>query len=173
MKTLILEVDSDELIRGLIREGKKAELPSIKDGWLFNFDKHVQPKNKTAFVLVKEDTPSFIEGCMIFSLHETFGPYMDYLEVAPHNKGQNGKYKRVSGCLIAFACGLSFAQGVDEDKGILTFQAYSDNTNSTKKLEKFYRMKYGAIMNPLGFMEIHQDRSRQLINEYLKEKEDY
>ena len=35
MKTLILEVDSNELIRGIIREGRKREMPSIKDGWLF------------------------------------------------------------------------------------------------------------------------------------------
>jgi len=72
---------------------------------------------------------------------------------------------------IAFACGLSFEKGTNEDRGILTFQAYSEDQDSTKKLEKFYRTKYGAIMNPLGFMEIHQDRSRQLIKEYLNDKE--
>ena len=70
---------------------------------------------------------------------------------------------------IAFACGLSFEKGTNEDRGILTFQAYSEDQDSTKKLEKFYRTKYGAIMNPLGFMEIHQDRSRQLIKEYLND----
>lgn len=169
MKLLILEVDSNELIRGIIREGKKTEMPSIKDGWLFNFNKHIKPKGKTAFVLVKEETPKIVEGSMIFSLHETFGPYMDYLEVAPHNKGRNGKYKRVSGSLIAYACGLSFDKGINEDKGILTFQAYSGEIDSKKKLERLYRNKYGAIMNPLGFMEIHPDQSRLLIEEYLFE----
>lgn len=172
MKVLILEVDIDELIRGIIREGKKAEMPSIKDKWFFNFNKHVQSKDKTAYVLVKEDSPKVIEGCMIFSLHETFGPYMDYLEVAPHNKGRNGKYKKVSGCLIAYACGLSFDKGINEDRGILTFQAYSEDDDSTKKLEKFYRDKYGAIVNPFGFMEIHQAQSRQLIEKYLNDKEE-
>lgn len=171
MKVLILEVDSNELIRGKIREGKRTDMPSMKDGWYFNFNKHIQAKDKTGFILVKEATPQIIEGSMIFSMHETFGPYMDYLEVAPHNKGQNGKYKRVSGSLIAYACGLSFANGVNEDKGILTFQAYSKGKDSTKKLEKFYRTKYGAIMNPLGFMEIHPDQSRLLIEEYLNAKE--
>lgn len=54
-------------------------MPSITDGWVFNFNKHSLAKGKRAFVLIKEDSPAIIEGCMIFSIHETFGPYMDYL----------------------------------------------------------------------------------------------
>lgn len=171
MKVLILEVDSNELIRGVIHEGKAKEMPSVKDSWQFNFNKHSIPKDKTAFILVKEDTPTIIEGCMIFSIHDTFGPYMDYLEVAPHNKGPKGKYKRVSGCLIAYACGLSFEKGKNEDKGILTFKAYSENEEDQKKLQNFYRDKYGAILNPLGYMEIYQDKSGLLIEAYLGDED--
>ncbi len=167
MKVLILKVDSNELIRGIIQEGNAKEMPSTIDAWQFNFNKHSLPKGKTAFILVKEDTPKIIEGCLIFSLHDTFGPFMDYLEVAPHNKGVKGKYKRVSGCLIAYACGLSFEKGKNEDKGILTFEAFSKNEEDQKKLEKLYRNKYGAVMNPYGYMEIHQNQSRILIEEYL------
>jgi hypothetical protein len=170
MRVLILEVNSNELVRGLIREGEKSDMPSIMDGWLFDFSKNIQPKGKKAFVLVKEDTPKVIEGCMIFSLHETFGPYMDYLEVAPHNKGDGGKYKRISGCLIAYACGLSFEKGADDDRGILTFKAFSEDDESTKKLEKFYRENFGAIMSPFRFMEIHQNQSGKLIEEYMADK---
>jgi hypothetical protein len=72
---------------------------------------------------VKEESPAIIEGCMVFSIHEILGAFLDLLEVAPHNKGRNGKYKRISGCLIAYACGLSFEKGKNEDKGILTFKA--------------------------------------------------
>lgn len=172
MRVLILEVDSNELIRGIIKEGNAKDMPSIKDSWQFNFNKHSLPKDKTAFILVKEDTPTIIEGCMIFSMHETFGPFMDYLEVAPHNKGLEGKYKRVSGCLIAYACGLSFENGQNEDKGILTFEAFSEHEEDKKKLEKFYRDKYGAVINPFGFMEIHQVESRLLIEEYLSDDDE-
>lgn len=171
MRVLILEVNSEELIKGIIKEGKKSEMPSIKDDWVFNFNKHIELRGKTAFILVKEATPKIIEGCMIFSLHETFGPYMDYLEVSPHNKGINGKHKLVADCLIAFACGLSFEKGLNEDKGILTFQAFSTNQEATKRLENFYFTKYGAIMNPLGYMEIYPNESRILIEKYLNNKE--
>ena len=172
MRVFILEVDLNELISAIIREGIAVEMPSISDGWQFNFSKHSLPKDKTAYILVKEDTPKLVEGCMIFSMHETFGPFMDYLEVAPHNKGRNGKYKRVSGCLIAYACGLSFEKGEGEDKGILTFEAFSKRKENQRKLEKFYRDRYGAVMNPFGFMEIHQNQSLRLIEEYLNEVDD-
>ena len=109
---------------------------------------------------------------MSFSIHETFGPFMDYLEVAPHNKGAKGKYKKVSGCLIAYACGLSFEKGKQEDKGILTFKPFSDDDGGLKKLESFYRVKYGAIINPFGYMEIHQDQSQLLIQEFLGNDEE-
>lgn len=170
MRVLILKVDSNELIRGIIKEEKAKKMPSTKDSWYFNFNKHSLPKDKEAYILVVEETPHIIEGCMIFSIHDTFGPFMDYLEVAPQNKGSKGKFKRVSGCLIAYACGLSFEKGRNEDKGILTFRAYSESEESQMKLEKFYRDKYGAKMNPFGYMEIHQDQSLILIDEYLNDE---
>lgn len=172
MKIKILEIDSEELIRAVIREGIKSEIPSLKDGWYFNFNKHALVKGKRTFVLVKEDSPTIIEGCMIFSLHETFGPYMDYLEVAPHNLGRNGKYKRVAGCLIAYACVLSFEEGAERDKGILTFQAFGEDGKSQQGLEELYRTKYRAIKNVWGFMEIYQDESKLLIEEYLNSEEE-
>ena len=123
MKVKILEVDSDQLISAEIKKGDKKEMPSLADGWSFNFNKHILSKGKRVFVLVKEDTPTIIEGCMIFSNHEFFGPFMDYLEVAPHNWGRNGKYKRIAGCLIAYACRLSFKETIGAERGILTFKA--------------------------------------------------
>ena len=56
-------------------------------------------------------------------MHESFGPYMDLLEVSPMNKGEQGLFKNVVACLIAYAYGLSFEFGENEDKGILTFEA--------------------------------------------------
>ncbi|WP_430406083.1 hypothetical protein [Fluviicola sp.] len=129
-------------------------------------------KEKRAFILVKENSPSIIEGCMIFSIHETFGPFMDYLEVAPSNWGSNGKYKGVAGCLIAYACRLSFIEGTDNNRGVLTFKAFAENEDSQEYLERLYRTKYMAVKNPFGYMEIYSDKSKILIDEYLYEKEE-
>lgn len=171
MKILILEVSSGESVKALIRSGMLSELPSHLQNWHFNFAKKAKEKGKSAYVLVKEESPTILEGCIIFSLHEVLGPFLDLLEVAPHNKGKAGKYKRVSGCLIAYACGLSFEKGKFEDKGILTFKAMGKEQASSIKLEEYYRERYGALMNPLGFMEIHPDCSRSLMEEYLFKKD--
>lgn len=48
-------------------------------------------------------------------------PYMAYIEIAPHNKGEKKKYDLVAGCLIAFACRLSFIHGKGDYKGWLAF----------------------------------------------------
>ncbi|NOQ75364.1 MAG: hypothetical protein GQ574_25360 [Crocinitomix sp.] len=166
MNVKILEVSSNELTRAIIKEGEKKKLPTVNEDWIFDFNKHAKGTKVTAYILVHEDTPKIIEGCMIYSIHESFGPYMNYLEVAPNNKGDEGKYKYVAGCLIAYACGLSFELD-NMDKGILTFQAFGKNQKSTKKLEILYHDRYGAIKNPWGYMEIHQDKSKELIEEYL------
>jgi hypothetical protein len=171
MKVLILEVKTAQSVKALIRSGMLAELPSPLQNWDFNFAKKAKEKGKSAYVLVKEDSPNILEGCMIFSIHDVLGPFLDLLEVAPHNKGKAGKYKRISGCLIAYACGLSFESGENEDKGILTFKAMGKEKGSHKKLEEYYRKKYGAFMNPIGFMEIYPDQSRNLLEEYLFRKE--
>jgi hypothetical protein len=170
MKVLILEVVSGELVKAQIRDGNHSELPTHLN-WDFNFAKKAKEKGKSVYVLVKEESPTVLEGCMVFSIHEVLGPFLDLLEVAPHNKGRSGRYKRISGCLIAFACGLSFEKGKNEDKGIVTFKAMGKKEDSSLKLEKWYREKYGARMNPLGFMEIHPDQSRILMEEYLFKKD--
>ena len=92
---------------------------------------------------------------------------MDLLEVAPHNKGKDGKHKYVASCLIAYACGLSFEVGLEENKGILTFLASGNSNDSKEKLENLYREKYKAVKNPYGYMEIYQESSKWLIEEYL------
>jgi len=131
MEVKILEVSSKELKRALINSGNKNSLPGINENWFFNFKKHVSAAKLKAFILVRKDTPAFIEGC-----------------------------------LIAFACGLAFeVEGLD--KGILTFQAYGKNATSQKKLESLYQTRYGAKMNPWGYMEIHPDESKRLIDLYL------
>lgn len=170
MNVKILEVDSGEFTRAIIYERGKKKLPTLNDNWIFDFNKHAKSPHVSVYILSHEDTPMIIEGCMIYSIHNSFGSFMNYLEVAPRNKGINGKYKRIAGCLIAYACSLSFEKS-EIDKGILTFQAFGKNEASEKKLEKLYQDRYGAKKNPWGYMEIHQTEGKKLMKEYLTPEE--
>src|SRR6187399_2071213 len=99
MKIKIIKVETAEEVNALIKEGKAKELPSMQDGWRYNFDKQVKKlKNATGYLLVTEETPDIIEGAMIFQMVDKMMPYIAYIEVAPRNRIALKKYNHVAGC---------------------------------------------------------------------------
>lgn len=91
---------------------------------------------------------------------------MAYVEVAPHNRGNLKKNDRVAGCLIAFACRLSFKNGND---GYLAFDVIEDNVEHSQKLMQVYSQKYGAVrLGETTTMIILPEGSEMLIEEYLE-----
>lgn len=176
MKVKIIKAATAEEVAALIKKGKIAEMPSIQQGWRFNFDKELKKlPNATGYLLVTEETPSIIEGCMIFQLIDKKEPYMAFVEVAPHNKKDKRKYDRVAGCLIAYAYQLSLIEGWEHFKGYLQFDVMEENKEDEKKLMSVYSSKYHAKRFGDTTMIIADDDGDALITEYLtppKEKKD-
>ena len=166
MKVKILEVESGELIKATIKSGLSKKLPSIQEGWRFNFNKHINKPNSKGFIIVKEETPEIIEGCLIFQMKEGIIPYMSFIEVAPHNFGNKKDYDYVAGCLIAYACKLSYIHGKQHHNGALTFDVKEENEVDEKKFKAIYCAKYGAT-EIFGRMEIFGENSENLIKKYL------
>ena len=113
-------------------------LPSCTDGWRFNFRKHSKKPAYETYVLICVETPDIIEGCLIFEMKAKVEPYMAYVEVAPHNKGKGKKFDRVAGCLIAFACRLSFIHGENDFRGWLAFDVLEEDRHNEIKLMALY-----------------------------------
>lgn len=176
MKVKIIKAATAEEVAALIRKGKPAELPSIQQDWRFNFDKELKKlKNATGYLLVTEDTPEIVEGCMIFQLKDKKEPYMAFVEVAPHNKKDKKKYDHVAGCLIAYAYQLSLIEGWDYYKGYLQFDVMEHNKADEVKLMNVYSSKYHAKRIGDTTMLIADDDGDALIAEYLtplKDKKD-
>ena len=87
MNVKIISVATNGEIKAIIKPGKAAQLPSMHDNWRFNFDKQIKKlANATAYVLVAEETPDVVEGCMIFQMVDQIRPNMAFVEIAPHNK---------------------------------------------------------------------------------------
>lgn len=146
MRIKIREVTADELKEALIRVGKGKELPSIQDNWRFNFASQLKKlPDAKAYVLVAAETPSVIEGCMIFQWKEKVIAYMAYIETAPHNRGTERKHDDVAGSLIAFACKLALASKDENHKGYLTFDVMEEDPKDEKKLMQTYSKKYKAL----------------------------
>lgn len=98
MKIRILKISTDDLVGATIVMGQRFQLPSLQQGWRFNFERHIRRlSNATAYILVSDETPDVIEGCMIFQMKDKQIPYMAFVEVAPHNKTDQKKYQYVGG----------------------------------------------------------------------------
>lgn len=44
MKVKILKIEAGKLVNAEILEGEKFSLPSLQEGWRFNFPKHAKDK---------------------------------------------------------------------------------------------------------------------------------
>lgn len=104
MQVSILKVRNNQETNAHIIPAKTAQLPSLTDGWRFNFKSNTQKEKLMTYVLIADETPDLIEDCVSFKMKSKTEPYMAYIELAPHNRGLNQIYDRAAGCLIAFAC---------------------------------------------------------------------
>ncbi len=169
MRVQILEVSLNELRDAVIKKGQAGKLPSIHEKWHFNFDKRLKElTNATAYILTAVDTPTEIEGCMIFQMKDKKVPVMAYLEIAPHNRGKTKKFDYVAGCLIAFAFKQSLIQAKGDYKGMLFFNVKEEKEEDARKLMVNYSNKYNAQQFPNSTMMVIKDEGGdELIAEYL------
>ena len=171
MKVKIIKVATAEEINAVIKEGKVSEMPSIQQNWRFNFDKQLKKlKNATGYILVTEEAPNVIQGCMIFQLIDKKTPYMAFVEVAPHNKKGIKEYANVAGCLIAFAWQLSVIQGVGDYNGMLQLDVMEEKKEDEVKLMALYSTKYNAKRWDGTTMVIIDDDGEALVAKYLTPK---
>lgn len=169
MNIKIVRVDEDDFVDAKILDSKlvKISLPSITDGWRFNFKKHSKEKGRETYVVICEETPDVVEGCLIFEMKSKIEPYMAFVEVAPHNRGKSKKYEKIAGCLIAFACRLSFKNGKDDYLGYLAFDVLEEEQEDQIKLMSMYSVKYCALRYGKTTMIIPPAGGEKLINEFL------
>jgi len=145
MKVKIIRTATSEEVDAFIKKSNVTEMPSIQQGWRFNFDKELKKlKNATGYLLVTDETPDIIEGCMIFQLIDKKEPYMAFVEVAPHNKKYAKIYDHVAGCLIAFAYQLSVTEGAGDYNSMLQFDVMEEKKEDGVKLMALYSTKYNA-----------------------------
>jgi len=160
MKVCLEEIASKESIRALISEAHPKELPMRKDGWQFTWKTLGRTEGADFYKMTKVDSPTEIEGMLMLTILNEEMLYMNNIEVAPHNYGSKGKYDRVAGCLIAFACHKSFELGKNAYKGYLSF-------DSKTELVKLYEKKYGATHAIGHKMFFDPKAGKRLIDLYL------
>lgn len=167
MEVKLLEVKTKSEVKSRISlvSASKSNLPTIIDGWRFNFSKHSKRKGFETYVLSTYASPERIEGCLIIDIARPNDVYMAFVEIAPHNQGSGKQYDRVAGCLIAFACRQSFVRGKE---GYLAFDVVEQSEEDELRLMSLYSRKYKALrFGQTTTMIIVPEASEQLISEYL------
>lgn len=173
MEVNILEVATGAWVEAVILEINTAALPSMQEGWHFNFAKQLQGlKNCSTYglFLVGEEQ---LQGCLAFQLQpqgdaEPALPFMPLLEVAPHNFGKKKTYKQVAGCLLAYAYVLSSTMGQAYNKGVLAFEVGEKNPAHEIRLMSLYCQKYGAKRwGDSNLLFITKEAGKKLIETYL------
>lgn len=154
MKVNIYDNTRKKKIVGIISEANKGELP--KTNWKFNW-KSLHTKNSKIFKLEYEEE---IQG-LIKMTNVDEGYYeISNLELAPENYGSKGKINNVAGCLISYACLLSFTLNAGNYKGYLAF-------TSKGELIPHYEKNYYAELVYREKMIIFPKNGKKLIKKYL------
>lgn len=157
MEVKVRNVANNELIDAVILKVMKKD--GFPKGWNFDWNQ-LYSKNSMFYKLVLKSTSEIIEGLIMISIIDNKMVYMNNIEVAPHNYGVKGKYKNIAGCLIAYACLLSYKYGKESYQGFLTF-------DSKTQLIELYQKKYNAVLIGRQKMFISETSTKKLIKEYL------
>ena len=137
----------------------KSDLRNItkKNGWNFNWRTEFKNEKSEQYKLTIVNNPNIIQGLLSITI-ENDHVFMDLVESAPFNIGQNKLYEGVAGNLVAYACKVSFQKG---------FEGYIAFTAKTQ-LIKHYEKTLGAFHFKNQRMIIDTWASKKLIEKYFK-----
>jgi len=127
--------------------------PRIKKQFSFNWEKE---KSHELYKLVLKEKKEIVGLVSIIDIPKELRLEIHLLEVSKENVGKEKQLERIVGCLIAFACNLSFSKGYDGFVSLLP----------KTKLVEHYKNKYGfkQFGNQLAVFE---KLSADLIQKFL------
>ena len=137
----------------------KKDLKNItqKTGWNFDWKTEFLNERKEQYKLTIVNNPTIIQGLLSITIEDDY-VFMDLLESAPFNIGENKLYEGVAGNLVAYACKVSF------QKGFEGFVAFTAKTN----LIKHYEKTLGAFHFKNQRMIIDSNAAKRLVEKYFK-----
>jgi len=139
----------------------KNDLKQItsKNGWKFNWSIEYKNPLRDVYKLTIIQNTSNIQGLISFSI-ERDHVFMHLLESAPFNIGKTKAYNGVPGNLVAYACKVSFMNGLDGYVG------FTSKTQLIAHYEKTLRATHVGGQRMIIFPE----NAQFLINKYFKKE---
>jgi hypothetical protein len=129
----------------------------IKNKWLFDWQSELDNNSNEVYKLTIIHNPTIIQGLVSLSVKSGY-IFMNLLESASFNLGENKLYEGVAGNLVAYACKVSFQRGFD---GYVAFTAKT-------KLIEHYKNTLDAQLFGSQTMIINTLAANKLIDKYFK-----
>jgi hypothetical protein len=130
---------------------------SVRKGWLFNWKQEFSEMEKEVYKLTIFHNPTIIQGLLSLSIKSDH-VFMNLIESAKFNRGDERMYEGVAGNLVAFACRLSFQRGFE---GFVAFHAKSQLIEHYSK--KLKAKHFGNLL-----MVIDTVAASELVERYFK-----
>jgi hypothetical protein len=127
-------------------------------GWNFNWKAELADNSKELYKLTIVNNTDIVQGLMSLTI-EADHVFMNLLESAPFNLGEQKLCEGVAGNLVAYACKISFQHGYE---GYVAFTAKT-------KLIKHYEKTLGAYHIGNNRMIIPAEAAKLLVEKYFKE----
>jgi hypothetical protein len=158
----LINTATNKIVPTVFSVATKYDIEGIqRKGWAFNWNDSTLEKVNIYKLMVKGDNA--IQGLVATEVFRG-AVYVNILESAPHNRGENKLYEGVGGHLFAIAMRLSMSLGFG---GYIFFDA------KNLELVKHYSETIMAnkINSPVHLyrMEVQEENAEKIINKYTLE----
>ncbi len=151
----IIRASDYEKIEVVIEPASLKTINAVVKDKRFSFEWHLEYGNEVLILKMRENGK--IMGLMsLVTIPNEMRIELQLIEISIENVGRYKEYDHIPGCLIAYACKLSF------DRGFLGFVSLKPKT----KLIALYTNKYGFEQYGRRLAS-NPENSRKLINKYL------
>lgn len=153
----IVNVISGEVFETEFQKASKKEIK--RSDWLFDWHAELRDKNKEVYKMTTVQNKNIIQGLLSYQIDDSF-VFVNLVESARFNRGDDKLYEGVGGNLFAFACKIS------KDMGFGGFVSFISKT----ALITHYCKTLGAYAAFGQRMIIVDEAAEILINKYFKNK---
>jgi hypothetical protein len=153
----LINVKTGERINGRIKKMTKAQVKKLKGSKKFQFDWSLEEAKEV--YSIKGSDNDLLGLISLTDVAEELRIHINLIESVIKHQGKNKEIDGIPGCLIGFACKMSFSKGYDG------FVSLVPKT----RLVDYYHEKFGFLhmgKNMVVFLEIAQS----IIKKYLKDE---
>ncbi len=153
----LVNVKTGEKINGRIKKLTNSQVKKLQGSKKFQFDWSLEEANEV-YAIKRTGNNELLGLISLTDVAEELRIHINLIESVIHHQGKDNEIDGIPGCLIGFACEMSFKRGYDG------FVSLTPKT----RLVDYYHKKFGFLQtgkNMAVFLEI----SQSVIKKYLQD----